>query len=157
MPVSPELLSALSAYERLWRGDASDADVEAAFTAGFRDHRPGAVEAGVAEFAEHRKEALGALSGLSARYEPIAGDGPRLAAHATVTGVHSGEFFGVAATGKRMSWREVHLFEVRDGRIAGHWMDAALLSATPSRRGRSRPACPGAMQRPSSRHPWTRT
>ena len=100
MPVSPELLSALSAYERLWRGDASGADVEAAFTAGFRDHRPGAAEAGVAEFVEHRKEALGALSGLSARHEPVAGEGQRLAAHVVVSGVHSGEFFGVARPGR---------------------------------------------------------
>src|SRR5262245_47546067 len=122
MPVSPEHLSALSAYERLWRSDASDDDVESAFAAGFTDHRPGADGAGVEEFREHRKAALAALKGLSARYEPIAGDGQRLAAHATVSGVHSGEFFGVAATGKTLSWREVHLFEVRDGRVAGHWM-----------------------------------
>ena len=129
MPITAEHLSALSAYERLWRSDASDTDVGAAFAAGFRDHRPGAPEAGVAEFAEHREEAFGALSGLSARYEPVAGDGQRLAAHAAVSGVHTGEFFGVAPTGKPLSWREVHLFEVRDGRIAGHWMDAALRSA----------------------------
>src|SRR5215469_577793 len=139
MPVSPEHLAALRAYERLWFSDAADADVEAAFAAGFTDHRPGAPDAGVAEFAEHRKEALGALSGLSARFEPVAGEGQRLAAHATVCGVHSGEFFGVAATGKTLNWREVHLFEVRDGRIAEHWMDAALLSAYLQMTGRGQP------------------
>jgi predicted ester cyclase len=139
MPITSEHLSALRAYEMLWQGDAPGADVEAAFAPGFTDHRPGAPEAGVAEFAEHRKAALGALSGLSARYEPIAGDGQRLAAHATVGGVHSGEFFGVAPTGKALSWREVHLFEVRDGRIAEHWMDAALLSAYLQMTGRGQP------------------
>ena len=82
MPITPEHLSALSAYQMLWRSDAPGADVEAAFAAGFTDHRPGAPEAGAAEFAEHRKAALGALSGLSAHYEPIAGAGRRLAAHA---------------------------------------------------------------------------
>ena len=139
MPLSPKHLSALSAYERLWRSDGSDADVEAAFAAGFRDHRPGAPEAGVGEFAEHRKAAFGALSDLSARYEPVAGDGQRLAAHATVSGVHTGEFFGVAPTGKPLSWREVHLFELRDGRIAEHWMDAALLSAFLQMTGQGQP------------------
>ena len=139
MPITPEHLSALSAYERLWRSDATDADVEAAFAPGFTDHRPGADGTGVTGFRGHRQAAFDALSGLSARYEAIAGDGPRLAAHATVTGVHSGEFFGVAATGRTLSWREVHLFEVRDGRIAGHWMDAALLSAYLQMTGQGQP------------------
>ena len=107
------------------------------------------MEAGVAEFAEHHKEALGALSGMSARYEPVAGEGQRLAAHAVVSGVHSGEFFGVAATGKMLSWREVHLFEVRDGRIAGHWMDAALLSAYLQMTGQGEPDAEPAREVPS--------
>ena len=76
MPISPEHLSALRAYEMLWRSDASDADVEAAFAPGYGDHRPGADGTGVTEFREHRRSAFDALSGLSARYEPIAGDGP---------------------------------------------------------------------------------
>ncbi len=129
MPVSPEHLSALRAYEMLWRSDATDAQIDAVFAPDFTDHRPGADGAGVNGFREHWKAAFEALSGLSARYEPVASAGRRLAAHATVAGVHSGEFLGVAATGRAVSWREVHLFEVRDGRIAGHWMDAALLSA----------------------------
>jgi predicted ester cyclase len=139
MPVSPEHLSALSAYERLWQPTATDAQIDAGFAPGFEDHRPGADGAGVDGFREHRATALEALSGLSARYEPIAGDGQRLAAHATVAGVHSGEFLGVAATGMAVSWREVHLFEVRDGRIAGHWMDAALLSAFLEMTGQAEP------------------
>ena len=139
MPIMPEHLSALRAYQMLWRSDATDADFGAAFAPGFRDHRPDADGTGVTEFRGHRQAAFDALSGLSARYEPIAGDGPRFAAHATVTGVHSGEFFGVAATGRALSWREVHLFEVRDGRIAGHWMDAALLSAYMQITGQGQP------------------
>ena len=149
MPVSPELLSALRAYQRLWRSDASDDDVEAAFARGFTDHRPGADGAGVEEFRGHRRAALGALGGLSARFEPVAGEGQRLAAHAVDSGVHSGEFFGVAATGKMLSWREVHLFEVRDGRIAGHWMDAALLSAYLQMTGQGEPDAEPAREVPS--------
>jgi hypothetical protein len=39
----------------------------------------------------------------------------------------------------RACWREVHLFEVRDGRVAGHWMDAALLSAYLQMTGQGEP------------------
>jgi predicted ester cyclase len=139
MPVSPEHLSALRAYGRLWGPSATDAQIDAVFAPGFKDHRPGADGTGVDGFREHRKVAFDTLGGLSARYEPVAGDGQRLAAHATVACVHSGEFLGVAATGRALSWREVHLFEVRDGRIAGHWMDAALLSAYLQMTGQAEP------------------
>ena len=139
MPIVPEHLAALSAYEALWQPADADAEIDAVFAPGFRDHRPGADGTDVSGFAEHRQAALGALSGLSAKYEPVAGQGQLLAAHATVRGVHTGEFLGVTATGKTLSWREVHLFEIRDGRIAGHWMDAALLSAYLQATGHGQP------------------
>jgi hypothetical protein len=78
MPASPEHLSALRAYEMLWHIDATDADIRAAFAPGFQEHRPGADGSGVTEFRAHRQAAFDALTGLSARYAPIAGDGQRL-------------------------------------------------------------------------------
>jgi predicted ester cyclase len=83
--------------------------------------------------------ALGALSDLEARFEPVLKDGTRVAAHATIAGTHSGEFVGVAPTGKRLSWREVHVFDARDGQIVEHWMDAALLAAYTQMIGQGEP------------------
>src|SRR5258707_1417974 len=112
----------------LWRSDATDAQIDAVFAPDFTDHRPGADGAGVNGFREHWKAAFEALSGLSARYEPVASAGRRLAAHATVAGVHSGEFLGVAATGPAVSFREGHPFEGHDWPIAGHRTDPSLPS-----------------------------
>ena len=53
MPISPEHLSALRGYELLWRSDATDADIEAAFAPGFRDHRPGAELFGIPPAGRH--------------------------------------------------------------------------------------------------------
>jgi predicted ester cyclase len=96
--------------------------------------RPGADAVGGDEFREHHKAASDALSSLSAWYQPVAGDGQRLAADATVTDVYSGEFVRVPATSKAPGWREVHLFEIRDGRVAEHWIDATPLSPARLRR-----------------------
>src|SRR5260370_13054555 len=109
MPITPEHLSALRAYAGLWEPVVTAAQIDAVFAPGFEDHRTGAEGAGVDAFREHRAMAFDALSGLSARYEPVAGDGQRFAAQATVAGVHCGGFFGVAATGRAVSWRDVHL------------------------------------------------
>jgi hypothetical protein len=93
----------------------------------------------------------------------------KIAAHAGLARTHAGDFFVVAPTGRRLSWREVHVFDVRDGQIVEHWMDAALLGVymqmiakanpTTSRRARCHPGS-SASTRPmtsSFRSPVTRT
>jgi predicted ester cyclase len=122
-------ISCVRAYERLWRTDAPDAAVDELLAPGFVAHTPAEKDTGREEFKQHRRMALGALSDLEARFEPVVANGSRVAAHATIAGTHAGEFFGVAPTGKRLSWREVHVFDARDRQIVEHWMDAALLSA----------------------------
>jgi hypothetical protein len=47
-----EHLSALGAYERLWEPAATDAQIDAVFAPGFKDHRPGAADTGVDGFRE---------------------------------------------------------------------------------------------------------
>jgi predicted ester cyclase len=122
-------IACVRAYERLWRPDAPDAAVDQLLAPAFVAHTPAEKDTGRDEFKQHLRMALGALSDLEARFEPVLANGSRVAAHATIAGTHSGEFLGVAPTGKRLSWREVHVFDARDGQILEHWMDAALLAA----------------------------
>jgi predicted ester cyclase len=56
-------------------------------------------------FKGHLRMALGALSEIEARFDPVVRNGPRVGAHASIAGTQTGEFFGVAPTGKRLSWR----------------------------------------------------
>jgi predicted ester cyclase len=46
----------------------------------------------------------------------------------TVEGTHQGHIFGVAPTGRRVSWRQVHIIRMRDGRMAEHWGVSDLAS-----------------------------
>jgi predicted ester cyclase len=137
MPDDP--ISCLRAYERLWRSDVSDEEVNRLLDPSFVAHTPAEKDTGREEFHGHLRMALGALSDIEARFDPVVANGSRVAAQATIAGTHSGEFFGVASTGKRLAWREVHAFEVRDGRIVEHWMDAALLAAYMQMMGQGEP------------------
>jgi predicted ester cyclase len=126
--MTDETLSCLRAYERLWRSDVADEEVDQLLDPSFVAHTPAQKDTGREEFKRHLRMALGALSDIEARFDPVVANGSRIAVHARIAGTQSGEFFAVAPTGKRLSWREVHAFDVRDGRIVEHWMDAALLS-----------------------------
>jgi predicted ester cyclase len=43
-------------------------------------------------------------------------------------GTHQGEIFGVPPTGRRVSWRQVHIGRIQDGRMAEHWGVSDLAS-----------------------------
>jgi predicted ester cyclase len=132
-------ISYVREYERLWGPDAPDAWVDQLLAPAFVGHTPAEKDTGREEFKQHLRMALGALSDLEARFEPVLANGSRVAAHATIAGTHSGEFLGVARTGKRLSWREVHVFDACDGQIIEHWMDAALLAAYTQMIGQGEP------------------
>jgi steroid delta-isomerase-like uncharacterized protein len=55
-------------------------------------------------------------------------DGDVVTTRKTYHGTHGGEFFGVAATGRRVSFDCVDVMRVRNGKIVEHWGAANLLS-----------------------------
>lgn len=47
-------------------------------------------------------------------------EGNRVAMHWTFTGTHRGEFQGIPATGKAVSWTGIDIYTVMDGKIVEH-------------------------------------
>lgn len=41
-------------------------------------------------------------------------------------GTHTGEFLGIAPTGKRVSWDNVAIVKIRDGKVVGQWAQPDL-------------------------------
>lgn len=57
-------------------------------------------------------------------------DGEYVALHCTHSGRHTGEFFGVPATGRDFAYRQMHIIRVVDGKGTEHWAvrdDATLM------------------------------
>ena len=47
--------------------------------------------------------------------------GDRVAIRCTMTGTQTGELFGRPATGRSFATDHIHIFRLRDGRVAEHW------------------------------------
>ena len=45
----------------------------------------------------------------------------RVVAQLTGTGTHSGEFLGVAGTGKRIKWNAINIYRFEDGKVIETW------------------------------------
>ena len=53
--------------------------------------------------------------------EDLIAEGDRVVARSTMTGTHTGDFFGIPASGKSVRMSGVHIVRIQDGRIAEHW------------------------------------
>lgn len=53
--------------------------------------------------------------------DDVIAEGGRVAVRLTASATQVGELMGMPASGKRYTIEEIHVFRVRDGRIAEHW------------------------------------
>lgn len=51
----------------------------------------------------------------------IFAEGDRVCVRVTMQGTHEGDFFGIPATGKRVSVGGTHILRIQDCKIAEHW------------------------------------
>ncbi|MET0967156.1 MAG: ester cyclase [Nakamurella sp.] len=62
--------------------------------------------------------------------QQVMADGDLVAVRSTHSGRHTGDFFGLPATGRTFSYRQMHMLRYVDGKAQEHWAvrdDAALM------------------------------
>ncbi len=108
-------------YDEIVNGDKWEL-VDELLAPGFQGHKqsPGQ-EANRAQI----KEGLAYLRQSSSDYrqvvEEMIAEGDRVVAYYTFQGTHTGDYAGVPATGKRFCFPGIDIWQVRDGRLVGHW------------------------------------
>src|SRR6201995_3769221 len=60
----------------------------------------------------------GAFADLSYEIIDAFGDGDRVAVRLITTGTHTGEFLGAPPTGRQFQIEAIHIFRIRDGKVA---------------------------------------
>lgn len=53
--------------------------------------------------------------------EELIAEGDKVAARITMTGTHTGDFWGLPATGKKVQFTGIYIVTIRDGKIVEHW------------------------------------
>ena len=64
---------------------------------------------------------LAALSDAEFEVQDMVAEGDRVATRWTITGVHSGEFFGVPPTNRRLTMNGIVIDRFQDGRVVEAW------------------------------------
>ncbi len=72
-------------------------------------------------FKETFLEAREGFPDLTIAVEDVMAEGDRVTARVTMRGTHSGEFQGIAPTGKRVEVKAIDMFRIEGGKIVEHW------------------------------------
>lgn len=67
------------------------------------------------------------LAGAAFMIEDMIAEDDRVAVRVTASARQVGEFMGIPPSGRSYTIGEIHLFRIRDGKIAEHWHEADLL------------------------------
>ena len=67
------------------------------------------------------------LSDTKMSIDDVIAEGDRVAVRLTSSATQTGEFMGMPPSGKRYEIGEIHIFRLRDGRVAEHWHQADFL------------------------------
>ena len=59
--------------------------------------------------------------------EDLIADGDKVIERTTAMATHTGEFNGIPPTGTQVVWTEIHIYRLRDGKIAELWSEIDLL------------------------------
>jgi len=82
----------------------------------------GADRRGIDGFLDYVDRVRGALGDYRSDIGDMVEQGDRIAVRMTFSGNHQAEFFGVPATGRRISWSGAAFFSFRDRRICALWV-----------------------------------
>lgn len=53
--------------------------------------------------------------------EDLIAEGDKVVARVTMTGTHTGNFYGIAPTGRRVNLTSIYIVRIADGKIVEHW------------------------------------
>ena len=115
-------------FDALNRGDL-DACVEV-LAPDFIANVPGAPEPtrGSDAWRQNAEMFLGAFPDLHVSIDDIFGEGDKVAVRLAFEGTHTGDFLGIAPTGRRVSFTSIELYRVSDGALAEEWVSPDINS-----------------------------
>lgn len=95
----------------------------------FVEHNPGFGASNLDAALEGYSVLLKGIPDLKVTPDPslVLAANDKVVTRSVITGTHSGELFGAAATGKKLDWSVIHITRVTDGLITERWVCADTL------------------------------
>ncbi len=86
------------------------------------------VEPGLAGAKQIHVQTLAGMPDWHTEIIDMIAEGDKVAARVNMTGTHTGDFFGIPATGKRVEFTGIYIAHIANGKIVEHWGEEDAVS-----------------------------
>ena len=114
-------------FTRIFKNEHNVDGVDHLFDSSFQHHFRMPLPPGLEGFKAIGRAMNGAFPDVRVAETDLITAGDRVVERSDVVGTHRGDFMGVPSTGRTVRWSEIHIYRLKAGKIAEHWVELAML------------------------------
>lgn len=114
-------------FTRVFKNKHDVDGIDHLFAPDFRHHFQPPVREGLAGFKDIGRMMNTAFPDVVVTEEDLIAGDDRVVERSSATATHAGSLMGESPTKKRVAWTEIHIYRLRGGAIAEHWVEFARL------------------------------
>jgi predicted ester cyclase len=114
-------------FTRIFKNEHNVDGVGHLFDKGFVHHFRMPLPAGFGGFRQVGIMMNGAFPDVIVKEEDLIAAGDKVVERSTASATHRGPMMGTAPTNKKITWTEIHIYRLKDGKIAEHWVELSML------------------------------
>ena len=127
-PASEINTPVVSRFIQEFKNNADQGIVDELFTAEFVHHLPDPrLPAGKEGLKLVGQSIVAGFPDVQVTVEDLLADGDKVIERTTARATHTGEFNGIPPSGTPVTWTEIHIYRLENGRIAEMWSEVDLL------------------------------
>ena len=119
--------SVIREFTRIFKNEHNVDGVSHLFDRSFVHHLRGALPPGFEGLRQVGIMMNGAFPDVVVTEEDLIASGDKVVERSSAAATHKGAMMGTPATNKRIKWSEIHIYRLRDGKIAEHWPEISMM------------------------------
>ncbi len=119
--------SVIREFTRIFKNEHNVDAVSHLFDKSFVHHLRGPLPPGFEGLRQVGIMMNGAFPDVVVTEEDLIASGDKVVERSSAAATHKGAMMGTPPTNKRIKWSEIHIYRLRDGKIAEHWPEISMM------------------------------
>lgn len=114
-------------FTRIFKNEHNVDGIGHLFDRSFTHHFRVPLPPGLEGFKQVGRMMNGAFPDVVVTEEDLIASGDKVVERSSAVATHKGSLMGEEPTSKRITWTEIHIYRVQDGKIREHWVEMAMM------------------------------